>query len=77
MSDATCAGRKVDRLGSPMTVQAAGIALPVPRRSAGDSTTDAVAPAAYTIIARVLHWVMAILILCMIPLGLVIATVSG
>jgi cytochrome b561 len=73
MSDATCAGRKVDRLGSPMTIQRAGIALPVPRHS----TTDAVAPAAYTIVARVLHWVMAILILCMIPLGLVIATDSG
>jgi Prokaryotic cytochrome b561 len=77
MSDATCAGRKVDRLGSPMTIQAAGIALPVPRYSAGDSTTDAVAPPAYTIVARILHWVMAILILFIVPLGLVIANDWG
>jgi cytochrome b561 len=77
MSDATCAGRKVDRLGSPMTIQAAGTALPVPRDSAGNSTADAVAPPAYTIIARILHWVMTILILSMIPLGLVIANDWG
>jgi cytochrome b561 len=69
MSDASCAGRKVDRLGSPMTIQTAGIALPVPRHSVEHSTMDAVAPTAYTIIARILHWVMAILILFMIPLG--------
>jgi len=77
MSDATCAGRKVDRLGSPKTIQAAGIALPVPRYSAGDSTIDAVAPPAYTIVARILHWVMAILILFMVPLGFVIANDWG
>ncbi|MEA3141948.1 MAG: hypothetical protein QOK23_4117 [Gammaproteobacteria bacterium] len=78
MSDATCAGRKVDRLGLPMTVQTTGIiALPVPRHSAGTSTADAVAPPAYTIIARILHWVMATLILSMIPLGLVIANDWG
>jgi cytochrome b561 len=77
MSDATCAGRKVDHLGSPMTIQTAGIALPIPRHSAGDATADAEAPPAYTIVARILHWVMAVLILSMIPLGLVIANDWG
>jgi cytochrome b561 len=77
MADATCAGRKVDHAGSPMTVQAPAIDLPAPRSAAGDSTPGAAAPAAYTITARVLHWLTAILILGMIPLGLVIANDWG
>ena len=73
MADATCAGRKVDRAGSPMTVQAPAIDLPAPRSAAGDSTPGAAAPAAYTITARVLHWVTALVIALMIPLGGIIA----
>jgi cytochrome b561 len=81
MADATRAGRKVDHLGSPMTIEAADINLPMnrpmARYAAGASTINAVAPPAYTITARVLHWVMAILILSMIPLGLIIANDWG
>ena len=50
----------------------ADIKLPVPRY-----TTKVVAPPAYTIAARILHWVTTILILSMIPLGLVIANDWG
>jgi len=71
MSDAICAERKVDHLGSSMRVEATDITLPAPRYAAGDSTATPAAPPAYTMIARILHWVMAILILSMIPLGLV------
>jgi cytochrome b561 len=39
--------------------------------------TDAVTPPAYTITARVLHWITAFLILSMIPLGVVIANEWG
>ena len=85
MADATCAGRKVDHLGSPMTIEAADINLPMnlpmnrpmARYAAGGSTINTVAPPAYTITARVLHWVMAILILSMIPLGLIISNDWG
>jgi cytochrome b561 len=77
MSDATCARRKLDHFGSPMESQVADIKLPVPRYLTGVSTTNVVAPPAYTITARILHWVMAILILSMIPLGLVIANDWG
>jgi cytochrome b561 len=41
------------------------------------STAAAAAAPAYTMTARVLHWVTAILILCMIPLGLIIANDWG
>jgi cytochrome b561 len=77
MADATCAGRKVDHLGSPMTLQAAVIDVPVPRCATGDATTSTVTPPAYTITARVLHWLTAVLILSTIPLGLIIAQVWG
>jgi cytochrome b561 len=77
MSDGTCAGRKVDHLGPSMTIQATDMTLPAPRYAASDSSTNAAAPPAYTMIARILHWVMAILILPMIPLGLVIANEWG
>jgi cytochrome b561 len=39
----------------------------------GDTVSDAVIAPAYTITARVLHWITAFLILSMIPLGIVIA----
>ena len=74
MSDATCAGRKVDHLGSPAASQVADIKLPLPRYLAGVSTANAAAAPAYTMTARILHWLMAILILLMVPLGLVIAS---
>jgi cytochrome b561 len=77
MSDATCAGRKLDHLGPPTASQMADIKLPVPRYPDGISTTNAAAAPAYTMTARILHWVMAILILSMIPLGLVIANDWG
>jgi cytochrome b561 len=41
------------------------------------STTDAIAAPAYTMAARVLHWLTALLILMMIPLGVVIANEWG
>jgi cytochrome b561 len=43
----------------------------------GGTITDAVTPPAYTITARVLHWITAFLILSMIPLGVVIANEWG
>jgi cytochrome b561 len=73
MADATCAGRKVDHLGSPMTIQAANIDLPAPRYP----TINTATPPAYTITARILHWVTAVLILSTIPLGLIIANDWG
>jgi cytochrome b561 len=75
MADAACAGRKVDHLGSPMTIQAASVDLP--GYSAGDSTSNAATSPAYTITARILHWVTAVLILSTIPLGLIIANDWG
>jgi cytochrome b561 len=77
MADATCAGRRVDHLGSPMMIQAPDIDLPAPRYAASDSTANAAAPPAYTITARILHWVTAVLILSTIPLGLIIANDWG
>ena len=41
------------------------------------STTDAVAAPAYTMTARMLHWITAFLILLMIPTGVVIASEWG
>jgi cytochrome b561 len=75
MADATCAGRKVDRLGSPMTIEAAVVDLS--GYAAGDSMTNAATSPAYTMTARVLHWITAVLILSTIPLGLVIANDWG
>ena len=39
--------------------------------------TTAIAPPAYSVTARVLHWVTAALVLAMIPLGIVIANEWG
>src|SRR5262249_16346379 len=41
------------------------------------STTDAMAASAYTMTARVLHWLTAFWILAMMPLGVVIANEWG
>jgi cytochrome b561 len=41
------------------------------------STTDAFAAPAYTMTARVLHWITAFLILFMVPTGIVIANEWG
>jgi cytochrome b561 len=57
--------------------------LPMPGRHqdaghCGDSATgQAVTTPAYTFTARVLHWITAALILCMIPLGIIIANEWG
>jgi cytochrome b561 len=40
-------------------------------------TTSAIAPPAYSVTARVLHWLTAALVLAMIPLGIVIAQEWG
>jgi cytochrome b561 len=69
MSDETCPEPALDHLGSLKAGRAAGLG--------GVSATDASATAAYTLTARILHWVIAILILSMIPLGLVIANDWG
>ena len=36
--------------------------------------TNTIAPPAYSVTARALHWLTAVLVLAMIPLGIVIAT---
>jgi cytochrome b561 len=69
MSDATCPEPTLDGFGSPAAGRAADIA--------GVSSGEAAAAPAYTMTARILHWIMAILILFMIPLGLVIANEWG
>jgi cytochrome b561 len=69
MSDATCPKRGLDHLGSPVADRVA--------RPARISTTEEALAPAYTMTARILHWVMAVLILSMIPLGLVIANDWG
>jgi len=38
---------------------------------------DGKPPSAYSLTARVLHWITAVLVLIMIPLGIVIATEWG
>ena len=40
-------------------------------------TTDCTSPAAYSLTARVLHWITAALVLTMLPLGVVIANKWG
>jgi cytochrome b561 len=69
MADATCPRPALDHLGSPTAGRVADLA--------GGSTTDAALAPAYTMTARILHWVMALLILSMIPLGFVIANDWG
>jgi hypothetical protein len=68
MPDAACPEPALDNVGPPKAGRVAG--------GTGFSATEAAAAPAYTRTARILHWVMAILILSMIPLGLVIARSS-
>jgi cytochrome b561 len=80
MSNAANATRKLDYLPAhiPTTAEAAVIEFVSPRLSDAASLTSAAAPA-YTVTARVLHWVTALVIALMIPLGVMIANdwVSG
>ena len=69
MSAATCHKPVFDHLASPAPDQVA--------RLTGVSATDTATAPAYTMTARILHWVMAILIVAMIPLGFVIANDWG
>jgi cytochrome b561 len=74
MSNAANATRKLDYPSAriPMTAEAAVIEFVSPRLSDAASLTSAAAPA-YTVTARVLHWVTALVIAFMIPLGVIIA----
>jgi cytochrome b561 len=69
MSDAMHLGPALDHLDPP----AAGCVADL----AGVPTDEAALAPAYTMTARILHWIMAILIFSMIPLGLVIANDWG
>ena len=79
MTKATRVGFKLDQLLSRSPT--AGLSVSSGHRDAkyfrGGAMNDAVTPPAYTITARVLHWITAILILSMIPLGVVIANEWG
>jgi cytochrome b561 len=74
MSDAANARRELDDLSAciPMTAEAAVIEFVSPRLSAAASLTSTAGPA-YTVTARVLHWITALVITLMIPLGVIIA----
>jgi cytochrome b561 len=69
MPDARFPEPALDHLGSPKALRVADVA--------GVSMTEVAAPPAYTMTARILHWVMAILVLFVLPLGLVIANDWG
>jgi cytochrome b561 len=69
MSDATYPEPTLQGVGSPAIGRAAHVA--------GALAGEAAQAPAYTVTARILHWIMAILILFMIPLGLVIANDWG
>jgi cytochrome b561 len=74
MSNAANATQKLGHLSArtSMTTEAAVIEFMTPRLSATASLTSATAPA-YTVTARILHWVTALVIALMIPLGVIIA----
>ncbi len=74
MSDAAHAARQLDHLSArtPMAADASVIEFTKPRLPAAIKPTSPVAPA-YTVTARVLHWVTALVIALMIPLGVIIA----
>jgi cytochrome b561 len=79
MTKATRAGFKPDQLlgRSPMMSRSMSGGPRDARYSRVGTMTDAVMAPAYTITARVLHWITAFLILSMIPLGVVIANDWG
>jgi cytochrome b561 len=78
MSNAANATRKLEPLSAriPITADAAVIEFAQPRLLAAASLTSAAAPA-YTVTARVLHWVTALVIALMIPLGVIIGNDWG
>lgn len=74
MSDAAQAARQLDRLPAriPMAAGAAAAESVQPRLPAVTKPTRFAAPA-YTVTARVLHWITALMIVLMIPIGVIIA----
>jgi cytochrome b561 len=75
MLDMTYAGGKPDHLALPMEVPATDV--PALRLPVVISMGHARSVPAYTATARILHWLTAILIFSMIPLGLVISNDWG
>jgi cytochrome b561 len=72
MLNAAHATRRLDQLSrTPIAADAAVIEFARPRSLPVASLTSAAAPA-YTVTARVLHWVTALVIALAIPLGLII-----
>jgi cytochrome b561 len=78
MSNAATATRELDVLSAriPITSDATVIEFAKPRLSAVAALASAAAPA-YTVTARVLHWVTALVIAFMIPLGVMIGNDWG
>jgi cytochrome b561 len=78
MSDAAQATRKLDHPPARTSISAgaAVIEFAKPRLMAVTSVTSAAGPA-YTVTARVLHWVTALVIVLMIPLGVIIGNDLG
>ncbi len=78
MSDAAHAARQLDHLSAriPMAADASVIEFTKPRLPAVAKPTSSAAPA-YTMTARVLHWVTALVITLMIPLGVIIGNDWG
>jgi cytochrome b561 len=78
MSDAAQATRKLDHPPARISIAAgaAVIEFAKPRLMAVTSVTSASGPA-YTVTARVLHWVTALVIVLMIPLGVIIGNDLG
>jgi cytochrome b561 len=78
MSDAAHAARQLDQLSGriPIAADAALIEFTKPRLPVATNPTSAGA-SAYTVTARVLHWVTALVIALMIPLGVMISNDWG
>lgn len=78
VSNSTHATHKLDHLPVriPIAADATVIEFAKPRLPAVTSLTSAAAPA-YTVTARVLHWVTALVIALMIPLGVIIGNDWG
>ncbi len=79
MTKATRAGSKLDQLlgRSPTAGLSVSSGHPDAKYLRGGTIADALTPPAYTITARVLHWITAFLILSIIPIGVVIANEWG
>ena len=78
MPNAAHAARKLDHLSAriPIAADAAVMEFTKPRLSALTKPTGAAVPA-YTVTARVLHWITALVIALMIPLGVIIGNDWG